>query len=230
MSTLIATARKPSPPPADTASLAEVAYARIRQAITDGDLKSGASLRETAVADWLAMSRTPVRDALRRLESDGLLAHEAHRGAVVATLDESAILELYAMREMLEGSAAALAARHGREDELDTLRHIAAEEAGALNDAPRLVAINRRFHQAIFRAAHNRYLLKMLNPVHDGIAIMGRSTLADPARARDAHAEHLELVELLARRDAAGAEAVARRHSRGSLDARLKLQREIAKG
>jgi len=229
MSTVIASPRKLSTP-AEGASLAELAYGRIRQAITDGELKPGASLREAAVADWLAMSRTPVRDALRRLESDGLLAHEAHRGAVVATLDESAILELYAMREVLEGSAAALAARHAREDELDTLRHIAAEEAGVLDDPVRLVAINRRFHQAIFRAAHNRYLLKMLNPVHDGIAIMGRSTLAEPARARAAHAEHVEIVELLARRDAAGAEAAARRHSRGSLAARLKLQRETAKG
>ena len=229
MSAVIAPPRKLALP-AEVSSLAEVAYTRIRQAITDGALKPGASLREAAVADWLAMSRTPVRDALRRLESDGLLAHEAYRGAVVATLDASAILELYAMREVLEGSAAALAARHAREDELVTLRHIADEEAGVLEDAVRLVAINRRFHQAIFRAAHNRYLLKMLNPVHDGIAIMGRSTLADPVRAREAHAEHVEIVELLARRDAAGAEAAARRHSRGSLAARQALMRATEKG
>lgn len=214
--------------PTDSASLPALAYDRIRQAITSGELKPGTSLRETAIADWLAMSRTPVRDALRRLEADGLLVHEPHRGTVVATLDEPAILELYAMREVLEGSAAALAARNAREDEIETLRHIAQAESGALADAVQLVEINRRFHQAIFRAAHNRYLLKMLNPVHDAIALMGRTTLADPARAGEAHAQHLEIIALIAARDAAGAEAAARRHSRGSLASRLKLMRESA--
>jgi DNA-binding GntR family transcriptional regulator len=213
---------------ADSGSLAEVAYGRIREAITTGELKPGAALRETAVAEWLAMSRTPVRDALRRLESDGLLVHEAHRGAVIATLDQPAILELYAMREVLEGSAAALAARNARDDEIDTLRHIVQAESAVLDDPEGLVEINRRFHLAIFRAAHNRYLLKMLNPVHDAIALMGRTTLADPPRAREAHEQHLEIVALIAARDAARAEDAARRHSRGSLASRLKLMRDAA--
>ena len=85
-------------------------------------------MMETEIAAWLEMSRTPVRDAMRRLETDGLLVHEPHLGVVIATLDHRAVVELYAMREVLEGTAAGLAARHASEPDLAQLAELIAIE------------------------------------------------------------------------------------------------------
>ena len=85
-------------------------YRKLRDAIQSGELKPGQRLMEIEVADWLHVSRTPVRDAMRRLESEGMMQHEPRNGLVVSSLDRQAMLELYAMREVLEGTAARLAA------------------------------------------------------------------------------------------------------------------------
>src|SRR4051812_25911431 len=102
-----AAARK-EPAPRETAaraSLSTTAYAKIREAIQKGIYSSGNRVLEDELARQMNMSRTPVREALHRLEAEGLLVHEAHRGIVVARLDYQMIMELYSMRDVLEGTA-----------------------------------------------------------------------------------------------------------------------------
>src|SRR3546814_15861515 len=87
-----------------TESRGEIAYVRLKESIQTGELKPGQRIREIEMADRLRMSRTPVREALRRLEADGLLTFAPYRGMVIAELDHQAVMELYQMREVLEGT------------------------------------------------------------------------------------------------------------------------------
>lgn len=207
----------------DYPSLGEYAYEQLRAQIREGALPPGARVRETDVAEQLEISRTPVREALRRLEADGFLAFEPHRGMVVVQLDHQSIMELYAMREVLEGTAAALAARHASEAEIAVLFEMLNREAEIAGDAERLAAHNAQFHQILFRAAHNRYLLKTANALRDSMALMAGTTMAVPGRAATARAEHGALADAIRARDPNASEEAARRHIRNAQSARLKL-------
>src|SRR5690606_25578928 len=163
---------------------------------------------------WLNISRTPVREALRKLEGDGLIAFEPHRGMVIAELDEPATLELYRMREVLEGTAAAFAARHAAEAEIALLSGLLRAETGLLGDAAALADHNREFHETLYRAAHNRYLLKSLNALRDSMMLLGPTTLAQPGRSAIAHGEHGAVVDAIRNGDGETADAAARAHIR----------------
>src|SRR5512147_688144 len=102
-------------------SRSEHVYRRLRDAIQQGEFRSGRRVMEIEVAAWLKVSRTPVRDAIRRLEAEGMLEYEPRNGLVVARLDRQAVMELYVMREVLEGTAARLCARHASDMELQEL-------------------------------------------------------------------------------------------------------------
>lgn len=178
---------------------------------------------EIELADWLQMSRTPVRDALRRLESEGMLAHEPRHGLVVARLDRQAVMELYVMRELLEGTAARLCARHASDMEVMDLLELVTAEKKLQGEFEALARHNQRFHEAVRRGAHNRYLEKALNAVNDSMGLLGRSQMLLPHRAQIALEEHAELARAIERRDAEGAEAAARRHVLAAQRERLKV-------
>jgi DNA-binding GntR family transcriptional regulator len=207
-------------------SLGGVAYDRLREAIHAGSFQPGKRLREGEVADWLGMSRTPVREALRRLETEGLITHEPHRGVVIAQLDHQMIVELYFMRDVLEGTAARLAARHASDAEISALSDMVSAEIKHVGDPQKLAQANRRFHQVIYHSAHNRFLLKSLNALDDAMALLGKTTLANPGRAEIAHQEHREIVKAIAERNSAAAEEAAKAHIRAALRERLSLMFE----
>ena len=102
-----------SEPPLDRSLLRNDVYLRIRDTIVDGTLAPGEQLRDKELAAWLGVSRTPVREALRRLQSERRVTIEPQRGAVVAELDRHEVVELYQLRQHLEGIAARFAARGG---------------------------------------------------------------------------------------------------------------------
>jgi len=200
----------------------EHVYRRLRDAIQEGQFKSGDRVMEIEIADWLKVSRTPVRDALRRLESEGMLQHEPRNGLVVARLDRQAVMELYAMRETLEGTAARLCARHASDMEILDLAELIERERGLQGDAEAVARHNRRFHAAIHRGAHNRYLEKGLAAVNDSMWLLGRPLMLLPHRAQEALNEHARIVEAVQRRDPDAAEAAARQHVRAAQRERLK--------
>jgi DNA-binding FadR family transcriptional regulator len=126
------------------------------------------------------------------------------------------------MREVLEGTAASLAAQHATEAEIVALEDILEQEA-ALNTDSRVLALhNISFHSAIYAAAHNRYLLRSLNGLRDSMALLGRTTYSVPGRVEAALAEHRIVVAAIARRDPAAADTAMRAHMRGAQHARLR--------
>jgi DNA-binding GntR family transcriptional regulator len=199
------------------------AYERILGAIDSGELPPGARLRESQLAERLGISRTPVREALRRLEAQGLVAHEPHRGVVVAELDYDQLGELYAVREVLEATAARLAARHASPEEVEVLREMAAAHAELVEDAAGLAEANKRFHRQINRSSHNRYLNSMLENMRVNLALLSGTTFTLPERRRAAAEEHRAIVEAIAKGDELQAERLARQHISNGYKARISL-------
>jgi DNA-binding GntR family transcriptional regulator len=207
-------------------SRAEEAYQKMLEGIQAGTLKPGMRLREQELAEWLGSSRTPVREALNRLQTEGLVVQEPRRGMIIAELDHGMVSELYFMRELLEGAAARLAARHASDVEIAILRDIADRDKATADDPVKLAKNNRLFHETLYRAAHNRYLLKTLSMLRESMALLGQTTLSLPGRSSTAFQEHDVLVAALERRDAAAAEEASRAHIREAHRARMKLMFE----
>jgi DNA-binding GntR family transcriptional regulator len=195
-----------------TRSRADLVYNSLRDAIWEGRFAHGERLREEEIGRALGVSRTPVREALQRLQQRGLLVIGPGRGLVVAELTRQQVLELYAMREILEGSAARFAARHANPAEIGILYHLQRELAGAADDAIALIKLNRRFHQTIYEAAHNQYLTQALETLHDSLALLHSTTFRMPSRRRESDDEHLTIVAAIERGDADEAERAARLH------------------
>lgn len=204
-------------------SRADDAHARLKQAILQQHFRPGDRMREAELAAWLGVSRTPVREALGRLEAEGLLSVTSrHPGLVVASLDQQQVSELYAVRELLEGFAARLAARHASDAEIATLRDLLARQNKTpANDADRLAHINKSFHEAIYRAARNRYLSDMLRSIESALALLPATTYAHPGRPQSALTEHTAIVDAIADRDVDQAEDAARSHIRAAELVRL---------
>ncbi len=217
--------RRPAIGGAEAAALprGEYAYVSLRGAIRNGQLTPGQRVRETEIAEWLGISRTPVREALMRLEAAGLVQSASHSGFVVNRLDHAEVRELYAMREVLEGMAARLAAQHASYAEILTLRKFLQQHVAAKDDAQRLAAINLRIHRTIYEAAHNRFLLRALNALSDSLALLGETTYRAEGRGDSALREHEKVVDAIEARDADAAESVAREHIRESREVRLAM-------
>jgi DNA-binding GntR family transcriptional regulator len=202
-------------------SRGEFVFARLRDAIWEGRFTRGERIPEEEIARSLGVSRTPVREALRRLQERGLVTVGAGRSLVVAELSQSQVFELYAMREILEGSAARFAARQANEAEIDLLRRVLDELEKHGNDARMLISLNRRFHRAICEAAHNRYLIQTLDGMHDAMALLHGNTFRVPKRRSESDAEHRHIVDAIARRDPDKAEEAAREHVRQAQRTRM---------
>jgi DNA-binding GntR family transcriptional regulator len=204
-------------------NLSEAVYQALSQGLRDGVYRPGDRLREEEVAQRLNVSRTPVREAFGRLAAKGFVQPAGARGLVVRNLDLSEILELYAMREILEGAAARLAAQHASQPEIHGLRDIEVLYETHFEDPRAMARINRQFHEAVFRAARNRYLDAALQEMQDGIALLGQTTFSVKGRPTVAAAEHRGIIDAIEARDPAKAEELARAHIREALRARLKL-------
>ncbi len=202
-------------------SLGQLAYEQLHELIERGILRPGDRISVNGLAERLKISRTPVREAISWLEGDGLIAHEPALGRVVASLDRQMVTELYAMRLVLETTAAAMAAQNASEAEIDALQHLLSLEQTALDDPLRRERLNRKLHEAVYSSAHNRYLLTTLKALQTPMVLLGPATAADPARVSSAFAEHQELVACVARRDAEGAREAMRRHLIGGQRTRI---------
>lgn len=208
--------------PFNGASRADYVYQQIRQAMRDGRFRQGDRVREEDVAKSLGVSRTPVREALRQLQSDGLLDVISGRGLGVVALDRSQVLELYAMRELLEGAAARLAAQHATPAEVAYMEHLLASFRRT-RDPEQHAQFNRALHVAIRDAAHNRYMVQSLNQLSDALALLQGTTFSISGRARTADLEHRAIVHAIAAGNSDLAEAAARTHIRQAQALRMQM-------
>lgn len=206
-------------------SSASEAYDKLLAAIEDGGLPAGTRLRETELAEQLAISRTPVREALKRLELQGLVVHEPHHGAVVASLLYGQVTELYSLREVLEGTAARLAAQHASETEIGVLERMVEADRSLVDRPASLARSNRQFHQQIRESSRNRYLDNALENLRLSLALLAGTTLRAPGRAETSVTEHAAIVARIAARDPEGAEAAAREHILKAFRTRVELGR-----
>lgn len=209
--------------------LGDFAYRVLRESIRGGAFEPGDHLREADVANWLEISRTPVREAFHRIVSEGLLVVGSWNGAMVAQFDAQQLAELYAVRALLEGAAARLAAEHASRVEIKNLFAILDREVTAKNDPAALVLINAELHQAIYSAAHNRYLLQSLNTIVDTLGLLRHSTFVLPGSIELAHREHMGILRAIRDGDAKRAEDLASTHINNALELRLRLLREKVK-
>ena len=199
------------------------AYSLILEAIEAGTYKPGDRLVEQELAEQLGVSRTPVREALQRLETQAMLTRDG-RSLIVATLDHNQLAELYAVRSELEGLAARLAARHATDEELRVLRGMAEDDIALLGGDPRALArANKRFHRQIHLASHNRFLVQQLDLVHRSMALMANTSFAAEGRDVAGLAEHAAIVRALEARDGAAAHAALCTHISRAYETRLRV-------
>lgn len=203
------------------------AYQRLVDEIRRGELRPGTRLREIELAERFGISRTPIREAIRRLEADGLIAHAPRHGAVVKALTRQEAMELYDMRVVLEGTAARMAARHASDLQVAELEDLNAEMASRLEDGAGLYRLNRQFHWALLNAAKNRYLIKSMEALSKTLLILGPTTLTERHRAQEAVAEHARIVDAVRRHDQAAAEKEMRAHIEAAQQVRLKVLRRL---
>jgi DNA-binding GntR family transcriptional regulator len=205
-------------------SRAQLVYRSLKELIRNGSFQPGQRLREADIADRLGVSRTPVREAMNRLISEGLLALHPMRGFAVAELDKQQVLELYGLREFLEGAAARFAAQHASVPELHSLREMMSDSRRLdPTDAKAHAALNKRFHAAIGGASHNRYLQEALGRLADSLGLVPGTTFEMQGRVADVDVEHSAILDAIEARDAEGAEAAAREHIRKAGQVRLVL-------
>lgn len=197
------------------------AYHLILEAIDVGVYKPGDRLVESDLAERFGVSRTPIREALQRLETQSLLERDG-RSLIVASLDHNQMAELYMVRRELEGLAARLAAQHATAEEIAVLRAMVSADDALINDPAALARANRRFHKQIHLASHNRYLVQQLDLVHRTMALMATTSLAAQGRGEIAQGEHDGIVKALEARDEAQAEAALKEHISVAFMTRLK--------
>lgn len=199
------------------------AYSLILDAIDVGVFKPGDRLVESDLAERFGVSRTPIREALQRLETQSLLERDG-RSLIVASLDHTQMAELYMVRRELEGLAASLAARHATEEEVQVLRDMVLADDALVGNPVELAKANRRFHQQIHLASHNRYLVQQLDLVHRSMALMATTSLAAEGRGKIAQAEHKAIVEAIAARNEEEAGRALKNHISVAFTTRLKQE------
>lgn len=205
-------------------SQGEIAYAKLLDAIGDGLFRPGDRLREVDISARLALSRTPIREALRKLEADGIVEHRARLGAVIRTLTHAEVVELYEMRVVLERTAAEMATKHANAAEIDELEDINIAIKAALNP-DQAAALNQRFHRCIYRATRNRFLRESARALNNALMLLGPTTLADEARVKTVTHQHQDIIDAIRAGDVAAAGAAAEAHLETSLRHRLKVMR-----
>ena len=204
-------------------SQGEAAYRQLHSAIRTGVYCPGDRLREVDVAERLSLSRTPVREALRKLESDGIVEHRARIGAVIRTLSLPEVVELYEMRVVLERTAAEMAAKHASPAEADALADMNMQILAVGDNAQAASAINQDFHRCIYLATRNRFLLESARALNNALILLGPTTLADEARINTVCQQHSEIIEAIRMGDALTAGVAAESHLQSSLRHRLKV-------
>ena len=202
-------------------------YKALLDAIKAGRLKSGNRVREEDIAQSLGVSRTPVREALQLLQARRLIEMVPGRGLVVVELTTHQVMELYAMREVLEGASARFAAQHAMPGEIAIMRQLLDEFTTARGSPKKLAEINMALHRTIYEAARNRYTHEALNNLEDALSLRGHTTVMLPDRHAPADREHRAIVAAIESHDSEGAEAASRLHIREAQRARLAILASI---
>lgn len=180
--------------------LRDVVFQTLREYIIKGKLKPGERLREISLADQLGVSRTPVREAIHKLEREGLVDLLPRRGALVAKMTEKKIRDVLEIREVLEVLAGHLACENINEDQLNHLRELAEEFKNSLQSADenKQAELDESFHQHIYQAANNKLLVQMLHTLREKMYLYRLAYIKDEDSHGTLIKEHESIINALA--------------------------------
>jgi DNA-binding GntR family transcriptional regulator len=194
--------------------LKDMAYQRLRAEITEGTLQPGDALREAELSRRLGVSKTPIREALVRLQRDRLVELVPYKGAVVSGYTRSDLAHIYQLREILEGACARDAARSASPEDLSALAGIVRDTERALADGddPAVVALFYAFDEIIYGQTSNPYIADLIEGLGTHLYRIGQLTLTIPGRLEASAEQHERIYDAIVRRDAEAAEARMREH------------------
>ncbi len=194
--------------------LRDIVFETMRDAILTGKLSPGERLMEMQIAEEMGVSRTPVREAIRKLELEGLVVMVPRKGAYVAGISIKDVVDVFEVRAALEGLAASLAAERITDEEIDQLERsiVSISEVSDGKNIGSVVEKDIGFHDIIYRASRNEKLIQIITNLKEQLQRFRATSLATPGRSKQAVDEHRQIVEAIAERNAELAEKLARQH------------------
>ncbi|WP_346355195.1 GntR family transcriptional regulator [Azotosporobacter soli] len=208
--------------------LREVVCETLRNAIVAGTLKPGERLMEIQVAEELGVSRTPVREAIRKLELEGFVVMIPRRGTYVSDLSIKDVNEVYEVRTALDVLAAGLAVERITEEELEEMERLLVifGECIEANDLDKIVEADGKFHDILYKATRNERLVGIVNNLREQLTRFRSLSMSYPGRLKDMLEEHTRLVEALGQRNASVARKLANDHMANAEQTLLKTMLE----
>jgi DNA-binding GntR family transcriptional regulator len=204
---------------------AVAAYEALSEAILSNVLPPEWHLGEERLATLFKVSRTPVREALMRIEAEHLARRRRGRGLVVAPVTPEEVLDVYVLREALDGTSARLAAQHASPLDLLELKGVneLMADAARAKEYDRMAQLNIDFHSTLARASHSPLLQRFVDQLHAGVRRFPSTTFSHPGRAAAALNEHHELISALEAHDKDAAERLAKHHMAKALVTRMQM-------
>ena len=198
----------------DKYSLRGRVFHKIREDILSGEYHQNEELKEASIGNELGVSRTPVREALRQLELEGLVNIIPNKGAYVNGISAKDIQDIYVIRSYLEGLCAKWACEYITKPQLEELDEIIylSEFHAKKGHHDQLLELDNRFHEALYEASNSKILDHVLSDFHHYIQRVRKVTLSSMARVNDSNAEHRAIVEVLKEKDGERAEVLAHEH------------------
>ena len=195
--------------------LRELVCEHIREAIINGVFAPGERLMEIQMADEMGVSRTPVREAIRKLEMEGFVVMIPRRGTYVSNMSIKDINDVYEIRISLDTLAAGLAAERISDEELEELQRLLVKVGNAIeeNDMAKVVEADIEFHDVLYKASRNERLRNIINNLREQITVIRGVSMRYPGRLKDTQEEHRRLVESIAARDVEKSQEAARIHN-----------------
>ena len=208
--------------------LREAVCETLRDAIRKGILEPGERLMEVQLAEELGISRTPVREAIRKLEQEGYVIMMPRRGTYVSDISTNDVKEIFEIRSALESLATGLAARRIEPDELETLQNLLMEIEGyiAKNDMEKIVETDIKFHGLLYQVSRNERLVNIINNLKEQLARFRTLSMSYPGRLQETLEEHSEMVEAIANGDVSAAREAAEHHMERAEKTLLKAMRK----
>ena len=211
--------------------LREIVFETLREAIINGILEPGERMMEIQMAEEMGVSRTPVREAIRKLELEGFVVMIPRKGAYVASISIKDIADVFEIRTALESLAAGLAAERITDDEMEQLeRHLVKiSECGEGNDIPALIEADTDFHDTLYRASRNDRLVQIVSNLREQIQRFRTTSISTPGRFKFAMDEHKKIVEAISDRNIELAQNLAREHIENAENSILNAMQEVKK-
>lgn len=198
----------------DKYSLRGRVFHKLREDILSGKYKEGEELKEVAIGEELGVSRTPVREAFRQLELEGLIQIIPNKGACVTGITVKDVKDIYLIRSLLEGLCARLATEHITMEQLEEMEEnvYLSEYHASKGHWDQIAEFDNRFHEILYESSHSKMLEHLLKDFHEYVARVRRKTLSSNVRGKASNAEHRMIMEAIRDKDAARAEQLANEH------------------